>query len=45
MGSEVTFADALEFLEKMCEKTETLEDQLIVEYIIEMLWQYEDLKK
>lgn len=44
MGTQVTFHDALQWLEEMCDKTETLEDQEIVEHIIEMLWQYEDLR-
>jgi hypothetical protein len=44
MGSQVTYEDAMNWLEKMHDKVEFLEEQEIVEYIQEMLWRYEDMR-
>lgn len=44
MGTEVTFDDAFEWLEEMRDKSETAEEQELIEWIVEMLWQYEDLR-
>jgi hypothetical protein len=40
----MTFEDAMEWLDKMHDKVEFLEDQEIIEWIQEMLWQYNDLR-
>lgn len=37
--SEVTFDDAMDWLEMQCDLSETKEEQEIVEYIQDVLWQ------
>lgn len=44
MGSQVTYQDAMEWLEEKCDKSETLEEQEIVEYIQEVLWRDWDMR-
>ena len=40
----INIEDAMEWLEEKCDKSETAEEQEIVEWIMEMLWQYDDLR-
>jgi hypothetical protein len=38
------YEDAMEWLDKMHDKVEFLEDQKLIEWIQEMLWRYEDMR-
>jgi hypothetical protein len=44
MGTQVTYLDAMVWLEEKYETSETLEELKIIEYIQEMLWRYEDMR-
>lgn len=44
MKTPVTHEDAMEWLDQKLEESKYIEEDEIIEYIKEMLWQYEDLR-